>query len=298
MQSPNQNHLILEMDEQDKIKLGKRRSGVHKQDRLDRQHEDAMAGKEVQTNKYGTGINIDSHHKASADPFPHTCRYYRGCSTDPLTAREMSLDNAVQNKAHFDDVHPLTIDEEHFYLTIYRQNPNGKTVHELSILYGRSEDTIKQILSKNSINDIPRWGRRSKEIEDLHQRIKMNRAAIVYDWNVMVQSATLEPIEPTFSIPTSVESIQGQNYLTGDQPDILSQMQNGLTAGSQLLEQYTALKEWKVEAEEREKGYQERIQTLQEYAQNLDKLVTYFTGNYEKLIQSESDLDEDTPPTL
>ena len=291
MQNPNQNHLILEMDEQDKIKLGGRRPGVHQQDRLNREHEKAMAGQEVKTNKYGSGINIDSHHKESADPFPHTCRYYRGCSEHPT----IQLENAVQNKGHFDETHPLTIDEEHFYLTIYRQNPNGKTVHELAILYGRSEDTIKQVLSKNSITTVPRWGKRGQEIEELHQRIRMNRAAIVYDHANLAQYS---PLEPTFSIPTSVESIQNQNYLTGDQPDVISQMQNAITAGSQLLEQYTALKDWKVEAEEREKGYQERIKTLQEYAQNLDKLVTQFTGEYDKLVQSESDLDEDIPPTL
>ena len=295
MQSPNQNHLILDLDEQDKIKLGGRRPGVDQQDRLNREHEKAMAGQEVKTNKYGSGINIDSHHKESADPFPHTCRYYRGCSQHPL----VQLENAVQNKAHFDDVHPLTLDEEHFYLTIYRQNPNGKTVHELAILYGRSEDTIKQVLSKNSITDIPKWGKRSKEISEVHQRIRANRSAIVYDHANIVTYATLEPVEPTFSIPTSVESIQKQNYLTGDNPDVVSQMQDALTAGTQLLERYTALQTWKIEAEEREKGYQDRIKTLQEYAQNLDKLVTQFTDGYEKLVQSEStEVDEDIPPTL
>jgi hypothetical protein len=205
MQNPNQNHLILEMDEQDKIKLGKRRPGVHQQDRLNREHEKAMAGQEVKTNKYGSGINIDSHHKESADPFPHTCRYYRGCSEHPTK----QLENAVQNKGHFDEIHPLTLDEEHFYLTIYRQNPNGKTVHELAILYGRSEDTIKQVLSKNSIATLPRWGKRSQEIGELHQRIRVNRAAIVYDHANLVQYSTLEPIEPTFSIPTSVEFLLG-----------------------------------------------------------------------------------------
>ena len=109
----------------------------------------------------------------------------------------------------------------------------------------------------------------------------------------------MEPVEPTFSIPTSVESIQKQNYLTGDNPDVVSQMQDALTAGTQLLERYTALQTWKIEAEEREKGYQDRIKTLQEYAQNLDKLVTQFTDGYEKLVQSEStEVDEDIPPTL
>ena len=295
MQSPNQNNLILELDEQDKIKLGGRRPGVHQQDRLNREHEKAMAGQEVKTNKYGSGINIDSHHKESADPFPHTCRYYRGCSTYPT----IQLENAVQNKSHFDDVHPITIDEEHFYLTIYRQTPNGKTVHELAILYGRSEDTIKQILSKNSINTIPKWGKRSQEIGELHQRIRVNRAVIVHAHANMVTYDTVEPTEPTFSIPTSVESIQKQNYLTGDNPDVVSQMQDALTAGTQLLERYTALQTWKIEAEEREKGYQERIKTLQEYAQNLDELVTQFIEGYEKLVQSESTtVDEDIPPTL
>ena len=57
MQNPNQNHLILEMDEQDKIKLGKRRPGVHQQDRLNRQHEAALAGQEIQTKTWMPAIS-------------------------------------------------------------------------------------------------------------------------------------------------------------------------------------------------------------------------------------------------
>ena len=288
MQNPNQNHLILEMDEQDKIKLGKRRPGVHQQDRLNRQHEDAMAGQEIQTKTYGNGINVESHHKESADPFPHQCRYYRGC-------QQSVLENRVDNKVHFDNAHPLTLDEEHFYLTIYRQSQGGKTVHELSILFGRSEDTIKQVLSKNGILSTPKWTKRGQEIEALHQKIKVNRAAIVHDYTQLVEQHTFLDVGNNFPIPTDVESIQKQNYLTGEHD-------NAHTAVQQLLEQYGYLKDWKVEAEEREQEYKDRIESLQNYAVKLDKLLLQFTTDYNALIHGEEmtsqEIDEENPPAL
>ena len=305
MQSPNQNHLILEMDKQDKIKLGKRRPGVHKQDRLDRQHEDAMAGKEVKTERYGSGIDIQSYHKESADPFPHTCRYYRGCTPVKigLFTDDKYLDNSVQNQLHFNDFHPLTIDEEHFYLTIYRQQPNGRTAYKLSILYGRSQDTIKQILNKNGILTIPKWTKRAKEIEELHQDIRINRATIVHEYTNLVEQQTLLDTEDTFPIPTDVESIQRQNYLEGwqfEQPNALTQMEEALTAGKQLMMEYTSLKAWKIDAEQREREHLQEIEELRTYAQHLDKLVTQFAVDYDALIDGFAleDKDNNLSPTV
>jgi len=305
---------ILEMEEEDKIRLGKVRPGVHQQDRLNREHEKAMAGQEVKTNKYGSGIDIQSHHKESADPFPHQCRFYRGCTEINSGNNQilLLLNNATENQVHFSEKHPLTVDEEHFYLTIHRNTqpnaPRAKSVHELSILYGRSEDTVRGILSKNGVPKSPKWGKRGKEINDFHQQIKANRAAIIHEYSNIVEQQTLFDADTTFDIPIDVGSIQGQNYISGEQTDALTQMEGALTFGTQLVEQCKALRAWKVEAEERETAYQERIKTLQEYAQNLDKLVVQFTEGYNKAIQSDdipSDLNdvvslssEDSPPTL
>ena len=201
----------------------------------------------------------------------------------------------MDNKVHFDNAHPLTLDEEHFYLTIYRQSQGGKTVHELSILFGRSEDTIKQVLSKNGILSTPKWTKRGQEIEALHQKIKVNRAAIVHDYTQLVEQHTFLDVGNNFPIPTDVESIQKQNYLTGEHD-------NAHTAVQQLLEQYGYLKDWKVEAEEREQEYKDRIESLQNYAVKLDKLLLQFTTDYNALIHGEEmtsqEIDEENPPAL
>ena len=159
--------------------------------------------------------------KADADPFPHQCRYYKPC-------KEIVL-NPSHNFGHFKRVHPWTEDEQSFLSKLFEEAPTGKSIYLLSALYGRSEEELRNFF-KSQNKKIPKWGKREKEISDVHsiinnqiQEVRTNNRVRLereqrdaYMDNYWEQEGTqvgLFTIEPA-TIPTNVQEIQSQNYLT------------------------------------------------------------------------------------
>ena len=159
--------------------------------------------------------------KAEADPFPHQCRYYKPC-------KEIVL-NPSHNFGHFKRVHPWTDDEREFILKLFEESPNGKNVYLLSALYGRSEEELRNFF-KSQNKKIPKWGKREKEIGEVHDIINNqmqdvrtnNRVRLEREqrdkymddyWEQEGTQVGLFTIEPA-SIPTNIQEIQSQNYLT------------------------------------------------------------------------------------
>ena len=300
----------LEMDEKHKIKLGSRNPGRYKQqDRKDREHQEAINEKPILQTNYGNGEKVEEHHKASGDPFPHQCRYYEKC--------DQQINDVTANTAHFNRCHPLIAKEENFYSNIYKSAAKGRTVYQLALLYGRSVKVIEKILYKNGVINIPKWGRRSKEIKDFHHNIRVNRASIVFEHHQMVQNSKVEQsteqtinyetgeiLSTPVSIPKNIASIRGQDYLTQnptEENDMTSQMEWALVAAKGLVEENKALKAWRISAEEREETHLEAIKRLQDYNQSLGEWSSLFqTAIHEVLGKYPTFAPEmpDEPPTL
>ena len=100
--------------------------------------------------------------KSEVDPFPHQCRYYK-------PSQEI-VNNPSSNYGHFKRVHPWTEDEQEFLLTLFEESPNSKNVYMLSALYGRSEEELRNFF-KSQNKHIPKWGKKEKEVEDIHELI-------------------------------------------------------------------------------------------------------------------------------
>ena len=301
-----------ELAESDKIRLGEQRrpSKDFQQDRLNRSHERSMMGtQEITQNNYGSGNTVKPWHKESSDPFPHQCRFYKGC--------EELITNPMHNLAHFGECHPLTISEKAFYFKVYLQSKTGKQLYELSILFGRSLDQVKEIicdlLGVKQLSEDPefkRWSHRAKEIEPTNERIRYNRAEIKYEykqWMDNIENPSVDTVEEQleftlvdrnnaplinnyYSIPQDIEEIQSQNYLSRptnltDDFDIISQIQS-------IINQYNELKIWKASAEQREKEYIQEIEELRTHASRLDVLINSFNTSYRELIVSHQNLEE------
>lgn len=261
----------LEQEDQDKIKLGSRNPRRDLQQmRVNRQHQESINEKPITQKNYGNGGKVEVHHKEHGDPFPHQCRYYEGC--------DYQVKNSGDNRTHFDRCHPLVAKEETFYSILYNNNPNGKKVYKLALLYGRSEDSVKQILFKNGIVNITKWGRRAKEIGDFHHEIRTNRPAIEWEHKQLVKnnkdtkltSGTVvdyQTGEILNSIPSDLASIRNQNYLTPEPTE------NILDAIKNIIEENKALKEWKLTAESLEQEQKEVIQRLQDHNQKLEEWI-------------------------
>ena len=170
--------------------------------------------------------------KAGADLFPHQCRYYKPC-------KEIVL-NYTNNYSHFKRVHPWTEEEQEFLLTLFEESPTGKNIYLLSILYGRSEDELRNFFKSHN-KKIPKWGRREKEITEVHDEIndqlqnmrtdnrirleknKENRLVNRYLESVPQQigifNVDSKPIEAgnltIKPLPVNTQDIQSQDYISG-----------------------------------------------------------------------------------
>lgn len=157
--------------------------------------------------------------KSTVDPFPHQCRYYKPC-------KEL-VHNPSYNYGHFKRVHPWTENEQEFLLTLFEESPNSKNIYMLSALYGRSEEELRSFFKEQN-KRIPRWGKKEKEIEDVHELINEqlqdirtnNRIRLTKDeqnkqiddyWDD-TNHLLLNPF------PINVEEIQSQNYLIPPDP--------------------------------------------------------------------------------
>ena len=285
---------VWELEESDKIKLGEQ-SKVrrdYQQSRLNRNHEKAMSETTVGQKNYGSNRPIKSHHKEHADPFPHNCRYYKGC--------DEQIEHSNQNKPHFDRVHPLTHEEEHLYATVYNSQevaeyPGSKRIHELSILFGRSEDTIKNILFKNGIINMSRWAKRDKEIKEFHEYISNNRNSIVYLYKKLAETAK-EPDPVLDYYPTNVNNIQSQDYISGQSDDIIeNQIRTIVKSTEDLLVQHHELRKWKLDAEVKIAEQRQQISTLQGYVSRLQHLTSGFLDEYNSLYIFPMPEDDDPP---
>jgi len=134
---------------------------------------------------------------------------------------------------------------------------------------------VKQILFKNGIINIPKWGRRTKEIGDFHHEIRTNRPAIEWEHTQLVKnnkdtkltSVDYQTGEILTSIPSDIASIRNQNYLTPEPTD------NLLDSLKSIIEENKALKEWKLTAESLEQSQKEVIQRLQNHNQKLEEWI-------------------------
>tara|TARA_R110002020_G_scaffold146184_2_gene320657 strand:+ start:886 stop:1749 length:864 start_codon:yes stop_codon:yes gene_type:complete len=171
--------------------------------------------------------------KADADPFPHQCRYYKPC-------KEIVL-NPSHNYGHFKRVHPWTEDEQEFILTLFEESPTGRNSYLLSALYGRSEEELRGFF-KSQDKKIPKWGKREKEIEEVHYlinsqiqevrtnnriRLEKNKSEELINqyWEREENQVGLLPVSSVLtseadSLPANKQEIQSQDYLSGSQvPD-------------------------------------------------------------------------------
>jgi len=160
--------------------------------------------------------------KSAVDPFPHQCRYYKPC--------QAIVNNPSSNYGHFKRVHPWTEDEREFLLTLFEESPNSKNVYMLSALYGRSDEELRDFF-KSENKKIPKWGKKEKEVADVHELINTQMQTIRTNNRVRLAKAeqdkqiddywdrsddtSLSLLNP---FPVNIESIQAQNYLIPPDP--------------------------------------------------------------------------------
>ena len=160
--------------------------------------------------------------KSAVDPFPHQCRYYKPC--------QAIVNNPSSNYGHFKRVHPWTEDEREFLLTLFEESPNSKNVYMLSALYGRSDEELRDFF-KSENKKIPKWGKKEKEVADVHELINTQMQTIrtnnrvrlakaeqdkqIDDYWDRSDDASLSLLNP---FPINVEIIQAQNYLIPPDP--------------------------------------------------------------------------------
>ena len=121
--------------------------------------------------------------KVGADPWPHQCRYYRPCPE--------IVNNFTHNYGHFKRVHPWTDAEREFLLQLFEESPNSKNVYILSFLYGRSESELKNFFHTH-IKHIPKWGRKVKEVDAVHEMIGSQMQDLRTTNRVRLKSKELE----------------------------------------------------------------------------------------------------------
>ena len=160
--------------------------------------------------------------KSAVDPFPHQCRYYKPC--------QELVNNPSSNYGHFKRVHPWTEDEREFLLTLFEESPNSKNIYMLSALYGRSDEELRDFF-KSENKRIPKWGKKEKEVADVHELINTQMQTIrtnnrvrlakaeqdkqIDDYWDRSDDASLSLLNP---FPINVEIIQAQNYLIPPDP--------------------------------------------------------------------------------
>lgn len=157
--------------------------------------------------------------KSAVDSFPHQCRYYKPC--------EEIVINSSHNYGHFKRVHPWTEDEQEFILTLFEESPNSKNIYMLSALYGRSEKELRNFFKAKN-KRIPKWGRKEKEVADVHElineqiqnirtnnRIRLAKVEQDKQMDAHWDNTDDQLLNP---FPINVEIIQAQNYLIPPDP--------------------------------------------------------------------------------
>jgi len=238
--------------------------------RINQNHEKAMGAEPISHKQYGSGNPIKPKHKEFADSFPHQCRYFTGeC--------EVIVERSAENRAHFDMCHPVTTAEYELYNSAHNREPGGKTAYLLALCFGRSEDTVRKMIS----GDIRRWGRRDKEIEQIHRTFKQNLSTMAGHYKMLAEYVeVIEPINlvlPENVIPQNMSTIQQQFPLikaleTTTETSITDMQQNVST----FVEQYNELNRKLEAAENREKELQHVVDVLRKYIDNNDNLIRSF----------------------
>ena len=279
--------------------------------RINQNHEKSMGANPISQKQYGDDRIPNSKHKGFADPFPHQCRYFTGeCTAIVLRSAE--------NRSHFDKCHPSTVAESNLYNLAHSREPGGKTAYLLALCFGRSEDTVREMIS----GDITKWGRRSKEIEHMHRTFKQNIGTISGHYKMLAelenennendvpdtshhlvpvpeaiqdvedplypQDEISQPINlnlPENLIPKNMVNIQQQFTLiqaleTTTEPSIINMQQTV----NMFVEQYNELSKKLEVAENREKDLQHIVDVLRKYIDDKDNLIRSF---YEQHINTD-----------
>ena len=238
--------------------------------RIDQNHEKSMGAGPISHKQYGSGNPVKPKHKEFADSFPHQCRYFTGECT-------FIVERPAENRSHFQMCHPVTTAEYELYNSAHSREPGGKTAYLLALCFGRSEDTVREMIS----GDITKWGRRDKEIEQIHRTFKQNLSSMSGHYKILANGVEVEePINlslPANLIPQDMASIQQQLPLleimgTTTETSITNMQQNVNT----FVEQYNELSRKLKAAEDREKELQHVVDVLRKYIDNNDNLIRSF----------------------
>ena len=153
--------------------------------------------------------------KVGADPWPHQCRYFKPCPE--------IVNNFTHNYGHFKRVHPWTDAEREFLLQLFEESPNSKNVYIISFLYGRSETELKNFFLTH-VKHIPKWGRKVKEVDAVHEMIGSQLQDIRLNNRVRLEAKEQDKSMISFwdadaelhkyeLIPNRIVEIQSQNFL-------------------------------------------------------------------------------------
>jgi len=242
--------------------------------RINQNHEKAMGAEPISHKQYGNGKTVDPKHKGFADTFPHQCRYFTGECT-------RIVDHSADNRSHFQMCHPITSAEYGLYISAHNRKPGSKTAYLLALCFGRSEETVRKMIS----GYIPKWGRRDKEIEQVNRTFKQNLGIMSGHYKMLAEGVEVEePINldlPANLIPQNINDIQQQFPLlqaleTTTETSITS-MQRDVNI---FVEQYNELSRKLEAAESREKELQHTIDVLRKCIDSNDSLVKDFYKQY------------------
>lgn len=242
--------------------------------RIDQNHEKSMGAEPISNKQYGSGKPVKPKHKEFADSFPHQCRYFTGECT-------FIVERPAENRSHFVKCHPPTSAESNLYNLAHGREPGGKTAYLLALCFGRSEDTVREMIS----GYITKWGRRDKEIEQIHRVFKQNLSIWSGHYKTLAEGVEVdEPINlalPANLIPQNMASIQQQFPLmeileTTTETSITNMQQNV----NVFVEQYNELSKKLEIAENGVKELQHVVDVLRKCIDSNDKLVRDFFQQY------------------
>ena len=249
--------------------------------RIDQNHEKSMGAEPISQKQYGSGNTVKPKHKEFADSFPHQCRYFTGECT-------FIVERPAENRSHFQMCHPSTTAESNLYNLTHDSEPGGKTAYLLALCFGRSEKTVREMISGH----ITKWGRRGKEIEHIHRTFKQNLSTWSGHYKILAEGVEMnEPINlalPENLIPQNMADIQQQLPLlqileTTTETSITNMQQNV----NVFVEQYNELNRKLEAAENREKELQHVVDVLRRYIDDNDNLIRSF---YEQHISTDLDI--------
>jgi len=242
--------------------------------RINQNHEKSMGAKPISQKQYGSGRTVKSKHKEFADSFPHQCRYFTGECT-------FIVERSAENRSHFQMCHPITNAEYDLYASAWGEKSSGKTAYLLSLCFGRSEKTVREMIS----GYITKWGRRDKEIEQIHRTFKQNLSTWSGHYKLLAEGIEMdEPINLTLPenlIPQNMADIQQQfpliQTLETTTETSIANMQQYVNV---FVEKYNELNKKLEAAENREKELQQTVDILRKYIDNNDSLVKAFYKEY------------------